>query len=106
MGHPVHSIINSFKKDIESNRTQLPLILNKLDIDDLLIITSDHGCDPAQENFSNTRENLPVLIYSRSFTSSGQIDILDTLADIGATIADNFEIEKPWLGTSFFDKLK
>lgn len=98
--------IEGYKQSLEEFDVQLPLILNKLDIDDLLIITSDHGCDPTQENFSNTRENLPVLIYSRSFTSSGQIDILDTLADIGATIADNFEVEKPWLGTSFFDKLK
>lgn len=98
--------IDGYKKSFEEFDVQLPLILNNLDIDDMLIITSDHGCDPTFNSYNNTRENVPVLIYSRSFMESGQIDILDTLADIGATIADNFNVEKPWMGTSFLDKLK
>ena len=98
--------IEGYKQCLEEFDVQLPLILNKLDIDDMLIITSDHGCDPTFENYNHTRENIPVLIYSRSFLESGQIDILDTLGDIGATIADNFDVEKPWIGTSFLNKLK
>lgn len=98
--------VNGYKMALEEFDVQLPLILNQLNIDDILIITSDHGCDPTFANFNHTRENIPVLIYSRNFISSGQIDILDTLGDVGATIADNFKVEKPWLGTSFLDKLK
>ena len=98
--------VQGYKRCLEEFDVQLPLILNKLDIDDMLIITSDHGCDPTFENYNHTRENIPVLIYSRSFLESGQIDILDSLGDIGATIADNFEVEKPWIGTSFLSKLK
>jgi phosphopentomutase len=95
-----------YQKCLEEFDVQLPIILNKLNIDDLLIITADHGCDPTFENFNHTRENVPVLIYSRSFNSGGQLEIINTLADIGATIADNFNVEKPWLGESFLDKLK
>lgn len=98
--------IEGYKMALEEFDVQIPLILNKLNIEDLLIITSDHGCDPAMDMYSHTRENVPVLIYSRSMLGGGQINILDTLGDIGATIADNFNIEKPWLGTSFLDKLK
>ena len=98
--------INGYKKCLEEFDVQLPLIINKLNVDDMLIITSDHGSDPSMENYSHTRENVPVLIYSRSFFNSGQLDILNTLGDIGATIADNFSVEKPWLGDSFLDKLK
>lgn len=98
--------INGYKSSLEEFDVQVPLILNKLEIDDLLIITADHGCDPTMEHFNHTRENVPVLIYSRSMLESGQLNILDTLGDIGATIADNFNVEKPWLGTSFLDKLK
>jgi len=98
--------VSGYKTALEEFDVQLPLILNQLNIDDILIITSDHGCDPTFSNHNHTRENVPVLIYSRNFVSSGQLDILDTLGDIGATIADNFEVEKPWLGTSFLDKLK
>ena len=98
--------INGYKSSLEEFDVQVPLILNKLEIDDLLIITADHGCDPTMEHYNHTRENVPVLIYSRSMLESGQLNILDTLGDIGATIADNFNVEKPWLGTSFLDKLK
>jgi phosphopentomutase len=98
--------IDKYKEALEEFDVQVPLILNKLEVDDLLIITADHGCDPTMEHFNHTRENVPVLIYSRSMLESGQLNILDTLGDIGATIADNFNVEKPWLGTSFLDKLK
>ena len=98
--------INGYKLSLEEFDVQVPLIINKLNIDDLLIITADHGCDPTMDHYSHTRENVPVLIYSRSMIESGQINILDTFGDIGATIADNFNVEKPWLGTSFLDKLK
>lgn len=98
--------MEGYKKCLEEFDVQIPLILNKLNIDDLLIITADHGCDPKMEKYNHTRENVPVLIYSRSMLGSGQLNILDTLGDIGATIADNFNVEKPWLGTSFLDNLK
>ena len=95
-----------YKESLEEFDVEIPMILNKLNIDDLLIITSDHGCDPTFANYNHTRENIPVILFSRCFLESGQLDILDTLGDIGATIADNFNVEKPWLGTSFLDKLK
>ena len=98
--------IEGYKKSLEEFDVQIPLIINELNIDDLLIITSDHGNDVTMENFNHTRENVPVLIYSRNFIESGQIDILNTFADIGATIADNFDVEKPWIGNSFLSKLK
>ena len=98
--------IEGYKMALEEFDVQVPLIINKLNIDDLLIITADHGCDPDSEDYNHTRENVPVLIYSRSLLENGQLNILDTLGDIGATIADNFDVEKPWLGTSFLDKLK
>ena len=98
--------ISGYKKSLEEFDVQLPLIINELNMDDLLIITSDHGNDLTLPNFNHTRENVPVLLYSRSFIESGQLDILNSLADIGATIADNFNVEKPWIGESFLDKLK
>lgn len=98
--------ISGYQKSLEEFDVQLPLIINELNIDDLLIITSDHGNDVTQDNYNHTRENVPVILYSRSFLESGQIDILNTLADIGATIADNFDVEKPWIGNSFLNKLK
>ena len=84
----------------------IPEIIRNLKHDDLLIITADHGNDPTMNDHCHTRENVPVLIYSRSFINSGQLDILDSFADIGATIIDNYGLEKTWMGKSFLDKLK
>lgn len=84
----------------------LPNIVNSLKEDDLLIITADHGNDPTYIGTDHTRENVPVLIFSRSFKERGELPYLQTFADIGATIADNFNAELPKIGKSFLDKLK
>ena len=91
---------------IEEFDVEIPLILNKLNNDDLLIITADHGNDPTYRGTNHTRENVPVIVYSRIFRNQRKLPILNTFADIGATIADNFELTKPEIGTSFLEELK
>jgi len=99
--------LDGYKEALEEFDVEIPLIINKLNLDDLLIITADHGNDPTMEGVSHTRENVPVILYSRSFSGNGQLEILDTLADIGATIIESLNIEQePWIGTSFLNKLK
>lgn len=98
--------VSGYAKAIEEFDVEIPIILNKLNIDDLLIITSDHGCDPTMPGYNHTRENIPVIVYSRLFKEPGQLNILESLSDIGATICTNFDLERPWMGTSFMDKLK
>lgn len=98
--------IEGYANAIEELDVEIPLILNKLEADDLLIITADHGNDPTFPGNSHTRENVPVIIYSRKFLSPKKLEPLQTMADIGATIAENFEIDKPEIGKSFLDKLK
>ena len=83
----------------------LPKIIEKLNNDDLLIITADHGNDPTWHGTDHTRETIPVGIYNKTFTEVKRLDDLSTFADIGATIADNFNITMS-LGTSFLDSLK
>ena len=80
-------------------------IKDSLKNDDLLIITADHGNDPTYDGTDHTRENTPVLIYNKSFKNHDCLDYLDTFADIGATIADNFSVSLPIIGESFLDKL-
>ncbi len=98
--------LEGYAKAIEEFDVEIPMILNRLETDDLLIITADHGCDPTFDGTGHTRENVPVIVYGRNLKEPKKLDILDTMADIGATIADNFEVQKPFIGTSFLDKLK
>lgn len=83
----------------------LPQIKSKLRDDDLLIITADHGNDPTFRGTDHTRENIPVLIYNKKLISPKRLPNLKTFADIGATIADNFEVSTP-MGTSILKEIK
>ncbi len=91
---------------IEELDVEIPVILNKLNNDDLLIITADHGNDPTFTGTDHTRENVPVIVYSRLFKEPKKLPALNTFADIGATIADNFDVRKPTIGKSFLENLK
>ncbi|MDD2181586.1 MAG: phosphopentomutase [Bacilli bacterium] len=90
---------------IEEFDNYIPKILNNLNDNDLLIITADHGNDPTFKGSDHTRENVPVLIYSKKLKEPKKLDDLKTFADIGSTIADNFKVTKTNIGTSFKDKL-
>lgn len=98
--------VEGYAKAIEELDVDIPIIINKLDLDDLLIITADHGNDPTFKGNDHTRENLPVIIYSRNFKNPKRLPQFETLANIGATIADNFDLEKTEIGTSILDELE
>ncbi len=84
---------------------KLPEIINYLKFDDLMIITADHGNDPTYKGTDHTRENIPVVFYSKKLKKTGRINDLNGFADIGATIADNFNVEIV-AGESILNKLK
>ena len=97
--------IEGYASSIEELDVNIPIILNKLDLDDLLIITADHGNDPTFAGNDHTRENVPVILYSRNFKKPSRMEPFQTMANIGATIADNFDIDPPEIGESILDKL-
>lgn len=97
--------VEGYAKAIEDLDVEIPLILNKLELDDLLIITAPHGNDPTFSGFDHTRENVPVIMYSRSFTEPKRLYPFKTLADISAIIADNFGLSKLEIGDSILSIL-
>ena len=98
--------VEGYARAIEELDVEIPIILNRLDLDDLLIITADHGNDPTFKGNDHTRENVPVIIYSRNFKKPKRLEVFDTFANIGATIADNFGVEMPEVGISILDSLE
>lgn len=96
-----------YAEELEKFDVNLGVLLEKLREDDLLIITADHGNDPTYTGTDHTRERVPFLAYSPSMKESGKLETADTFAVIGATIADNFEVEMPenTIGTSLLEKL-
>ena len=98
--------VEGYAKAIEELDVNIPIIINKLNLDDLLIITADHGCDPTMEGSGHTREKVPLILYSRNFKEPRRLEERSTIADIAATITDNFKLDAPEIGTSLLEELK
>ncbi|MFI3284285.1 MAG: phosphopentomutase [Erysipelotrichaceae bacterium] len=94
-----------YAKELEDFDVLLGDLINELREDDLLMITADHGNDPTWHGTDHTREMVPLLCFSKSFKGSGLLNMPDTFACVGATIADNFKVSKPGHGTSILEKL-
>ena len=58
---------------------------------DLLMITADHGCDPATPSTDHSREYTPLLVYGKSITA-GSLGTRKTFADISATELDDLGV--------------
>lgn len=96
-----------YAEEIEKFDVKLGEFLEVMRADDLVILTADHGNDPTYTGTDHTREQVPFLAYSPSFTGHGELETADTFAVIGATIADNYGVDMPeeTIGISLLDKL-
>lgn len=79
----------------------LPELLAASDERTLLIITSDHGNDPTTESTDHSRERVPLIAWHRSLQRGADLGVRDTLADVAATVADNFGLDERFAAVSF-----
>lgn len=84
---------------------RVPELLAALKENDLLIITADHGNDPTHHGTDHTREYVPILAYYKNLETGKNLGVRETFADLGATIAENFEVKMPNIGQSFLAQL-
>jgi phosphopentomutase len=94
-----------YGKALEEFDARLPEVFAKMKEDDLLMITADHGNDPVHPGTDHTREYVPLLVYSKRIKEGVELPIRQTFADIGATVAENFNVNLPKYGTSFLKDL-
>lgn len=84
-----------YAKEMERFDEKLGTLMQALSEEDLLILTADHGNDPTYTGTDHTREQVPFLAWSKSFTEGGALPDQDTFAVVGATIAQNFDVTMP-----------
>ncbi|UOQ42644.1 phosphopentomutase [Halobacillus salinarum] len=90
---------------LEAYDKRLPEVLEKLQPEDLLLITADHGNDPIHHGTDHTRELVPLIAYHTAIKEGRELEQRDTFADLGATIAENFSVKKPAYGQSFLKNI-
>lgn len=97
-----------YAKELERFDKKLGELLELLGDEDLLLITADHGNDPTYKGTDHTREQVPLLAYSKSMVGFGDLPQTDTFAAVGATIAENFQCGMPegTIGESILDEIE
>ncbi|WP_066294037.1 phosphopentomutase [Bacillus sp. FJAT-29937] len=95
-----------YGKALEEYDERLPEVFAKMQEHDLLIITADHGNDPVHHGTDHTREFVPLLVYAKNMGEGRELPIRKTFADIGASVAENFQVKMPAYGKSFLTELK
>ena len=80
----------NFHRCLQDFDRRLPDLLDALRPGDLLILTSDHGCDPTTRSTDHSREHAMLLAYVAGRNAAGRIHEGE-FADVGATV-------NAWLG--------
>jgi len=94
-----------YKDALEEFDLQLGELMAKMNDDDLIIITADHGNDPTAPGSDHTREYVPLLVYANKL-QGGAMEVRESFADIGATISDIFNVKQTKYGKSFLPEIK
>ncbi|HOJ45742.1 MAG TPA: phosphopentomutase [Bacillota bacterium] len=89
--------VEGYAQALEETDRYIPDVLRKLRIDDILVITADHGCDPTTQSTDHSREYVPLLVYGIKPRNLG---IRETFADVAQSIAEYFGVSYP-RGKSF-----
>ncbi len=90
-----------FAQALETWDRELGAFLPLLREDDVLIITSDHGCDPTTPSTDHSREYTLLLVFSSRFSCGRSLGVRKTFADIAATLAELFGVSWNGPGESF-----
>ena len=81
--------------------TWLGDFLPTLGEEDLVIITADHGCDPAYKaTTDHTREYVPLLVLGKA-VKPGNLGTRKSFADIAATVTELLDVDYNTPGQSF-----
>lgn len=95
-----------YGKAIEDFDIYLKKMKQLLTKEDILMICADHGNDPTYRGSDHTREQVPLLIYSKAFEESKILEEVDSFATVSSTLADIFNVKKTNLGKSILELLK
>ncbi len=89
--------VEGYARALEETDRFLPEIIKRLNKDDVLVITADHGCDPTTPSTDHSREYVPLLVHG---IKPRPLGIRETFADVAASAAEFFDLTYE-RGTSF-----
>ncbi|MBR3936216.1 MAG: phosphopentomutase [Oscillospiraceae bacterium] len=87
--------------------TWLGTFMENMNDDDVVMITADHGCDPATPSTDHSREYIPFLAYGKNIKAGVDLGTRKSYADQSKTILEIFGItESETAGESFWKEIE
>ncbi len=93
-----------FAGALEEIDQAIPGLLERLQPDDLLIITGDHGNDPTMPSTDHSREFTPLLVYPTAIAAGEELPTRSSFTDIAVSVCNFFGVDTPFPGESFLGK--
>jgi phosphopentomutase len=94
--------IDGYANAITEVDAQLGEFMGRMKPEDVLIVTADHGCDPATVSTDHSREYVPMLISGAQLKQGINLGTRTSHADIAATVLDIFGVYRSEIsGESF-----
>ncbi|SMB95229.1 phosphopentomutase [Desulfonispora thiosulfatigenes DSM 11270] len=95
-----------YAKALEGFDKRLPELWEILDENTILILVADHGNDPTTPGTDHNREYVPLLIMGNSVQKNLNIGTRSSFGDLGATLAEYFNVKYEGYGTSMWNEIK
>ena len=81
--------------------------MEKMEPEDVLMITADHGCDPSTPSTDHSREYIPFLAYGKAVRPGVNLGTRKTYADQSKTILEMFGLDlDKTAGESFLGEIE
>ena len=98
--------VEGYAKCLERFDKRLPEIMKLLGEDGMLMITADHGCDPAYtKHTDHTRERVPLLVWGLGLQEGVDLGERPTFADLSATALEALGCNEKLDGKSFYQDI-
>jgi len=102
--HGEQQDVDAFGQSLVDTDHYLGQVVHDLGANDLLIITATHAADPTFGP-TPTREYFPLLVFSPSRKTGHALGIRRTLADVGATVLENYGVATATAGHSLLSEI-
>lgn len=96
--------IDGYAKAFSEFDEWLPSFTERMNKDDILIITADHGCDPGDESTDHSREYVPLIVYGENVKPQN-VGTLGTFAEIASFVTEYLEVPFDCAGKGILNKI-
>ena len=83
--------IDGYAKAFSEFDEWLPSFTERMNKNDILIITADHGCDPGDESTDHSREYVPLIVYGENINPQN-VGTLGTFAEIASFVTNYLKV--------------